>query len=94
MEYFVMFKVAHDVVSISNPMHVHQPPKENLWAANRPRILFSQPGVVGTMVCFSGGCTTNVDALVLILVTNDDLGGGGFLVLCLGMVNSLLLAPC
>ena len=47
----------------------------------------SRTWVVGNVVCFSSGCTTDVDARAWFLVTTGDLGGGGFLVICLGMID-------
>ena len=50
-------------------------------------LICSSAGVVGTVVWFSTGCTIEVDAWFWILVTTGNLGGGGLLVICLGMVN-------
>ena len=43
--------------------------------------------VVRNVFWFYVGCTIDVHAWDWVLVTTGDLGGGGFLVLCLGMVN-------
>ena len=47
----------------------------------------SRTWVVGNVVWFYDGCTTDVYTWAWILVTTNDLGGGGFIVICLVMIN-------